>query len=144
MGGLVSVVLAAGAIMSNSGTAQAATGGDVIRHDSIQGLVIAKDIRNYNAGYPSNCTIWNWNGGTSDSWVVGDHNCRTASMNGRTYSWTLWYDTDAFTMQYEPYWVNMHGSWKYVNRNVYTKIKDTENAHCYRESDGVNCYVTYG
>ncbi|HYW18365.1 MAG TPA: hypothetical protein VE956_03460 [Nodularia sp. (in: cyanobacteria)] len=65
-------------------------------------------------------------------------------MNGKTYSWTVWNDTDAFTIQYEAYWVNMHGVWVHVDANVYTKIQDHENAHCYRKSDGVNCYVTYG
>ena len=40
--------------------------------------------------------------------------------------------------------VNMHGSWRWVGANVCTKIYDTENAHCYRESDGVNCYVSWG
>jgi hypothetical protein len=124
--------------------AKAVVGGDVIRHDGIQNLVIAKDIRNYNAGYGGNCAIWNWNGGSSYNWVNPGRNCRTASMNGKTYSWTVWNDTDAFTLQYEPYWVNMHGKWFYLNANVYTKIQDHENAHCYRESNVVKCYVSYG
>ncbi|MGW4426587.1 hypothetical protein [Streptosporangium sp. NPDC004631] len=119
-------------------------GGDVIRHDSIQNLVIAKDIRDRDVGYGGNCHIWNWNGGNSPSEVKVDHNCWTASMNGRTYSWTLWSDTDAFTLQYERYWLNMHGTWHRIGANVYTKIGDHENAHCYRRSDGVNCYVQYG
>ncbi|WP_416979809.1 hypothetical protein [Streptomyces sp. T028] len=142
----ITAALAAGAalLLANAGPAHAVTGGDVIRHDSIQNLVIAKDIRNYNAGYGGNCSIWNWGGGNTWNWVQGGGNCRTASMNGRTYSWTLWNDTDAFTLQYESYWLNMHGSWRHVNANVYTKIQDHENAHCYRESDGVNCYVSYG
>ncbi|MFF6783151.1 hypothetical protein [Streptomyces sp. NPDC012510] len=142
----ITAVLAAGAamLMADAGPAHAVTGGDVIRHDSIQNLVIAKDIRNYNAGYGSNCSIWNWGGGNTWNWVQGGGNCRTSSMNGRTYSWTVWNDTDAFTLQYEAYWLNMHGSWRRVNANVYTKIQDHENAHCYRESDGVNCYVSYG
>jgi hypothetical protein len=119
-------------------------GGDVIRHDGIQNLVIAKDIRNYNAGLGSNCAIWNWGGGNTWNYVNPGRNCNTASMNGRTYSWTVWNDTDAFTMQFESYWVNMHGSWRHIDANVYTKITDAENAHCYRESDGVNCYVGWG
>jgi hypothetical protein len=140
-------VFTTGLVVGVAAPSQAVTGGDVIRHDSIQNLVIAKDIRNYNAGYGGNCTIWNWNGGSGYSWVSGANaisNCRTASMNGRTYSWTLWNDTDAFTMQYESYWVSMHGTWRHLGANVYTKITDIENAHCYREVDGVNCYVTYG
>ncbi len=119
-------------------------GGDVIRHDGIQNLVIAKDIRNYNAGLGGNCDIWNWGGGNTWTYVNPGRNCNTASMNGRTYSWTVWNDTDAFTMQYESYWVNMHGSWRHIGANVYTKITDAENAHCYHESDGVNCYVGWG
>lgn len=128
----------------DGGVGTQVVGGDVIRHDSIQNLVIAKDIRNYNAGYGSNCPIWNWDGGNSWNYVNPGGNCHTASMNGRTYSWTVWNDTDAFTLQYEAYWLNMHGSWRRLGANVYTKIYDTENAHCYRESDGVNCYVSWG
>jgi hypothetical protein len=145
--GGAAAVCATGLIFGSMTPAQALTGGDVIRHDSIQNLVIAKDIRDHNTGYGSNCTIWNWYGGPNYSWVSGSNavsNCHTASMNGRTYSWTLWYDTDAFTIQYEPYWVNVHGTWRRISANVYTKITDIENAHCYRESDGVNCYITYG
>ncbi len=126
---------------------QAFIGGDVARHDSIQNLIIAKDIRDHNAGYGGNCIIWNWDGGNSDHWVSGSNaisNCRTASMNGHTYSWEIYWDTDAFTLQYEPYWLNMHGTWHRLDANVYTKITDAENVHCYRESDGVNCYVEYG
>lgn len=120
-------------------------GGDVIRHDSIQNLIIAKDIRKSKAGYGGNCAIWNWDGGNSMHWVNPGSNCRTASMNGKTYSWTIskFWDTDAFTIQNEQYWVNMHGKWWIVPANVYTKITDIENAHCYRESYGVACYVTY-
>ncbi|MEO3871079.1 hypothetical protein ABGB18_19895 [Nonomuraea sp. B12E4] len=116
--------------------------GLVVRHDSLQNLVIAKDIRNYNAGYGGNCDIWNWTGGNATSWVTADSNCRTASMNGHTYSYAAGYsDTDAFTMAYEPYWLSMHGTWHRIGANVYTKISGIETAHCYRESDGVNCYV---
>ncbi len=143
----IALACTVGMLLGIASPAQAVTGGDVIRHDSIQNLVIAKDIRNHNTGYGGNCTIWNWNGGADYSWVSGSNavsNCRTASMNGRTYSWTLWNDTDAFTLQYEAYWVNMHGTWRRIGANVYTKITDIENAACYRESDGVNCYVTYG
>jgi len=50
-------------------------------------------------------------------------------------------DTDAFTMQYEAYWVNLYGSWRRVAANDYTRIHSDDNVHCYRESDGVNCYV---
>lgn len=121
------------------------TGGDVIRHDDLQNLVIAKDIRNYNAGYGGNCNIWNWSGGSTYDPVNPGGNCWTASMNGYTYSWQIWWDTDAFTMQYEGYWVRMRdGKWRWNSANVYTKIQDHENAHCYRESDGVNCYVELG
>lgn len=144
---LAAEVMAAALLLAIPTPAQAVVGGDVIRHDGIQNLVIAKDIRNHNTGYGGNCTIWNWNGGNSASWVSGANaisNCRTASMNGRTYSWTVYGDTDAFTLQYEAYWLNMHGTWHRINANVYTKITDVENAHCYRESDGVNCYVSYG
>jgi hypothetical protein len=119
-------------------------GGDVIRHDSIQNLVIAKDIQFTNGSKGGNCDIWNRDGGNTWKYVHAVHNCSTASMNGRTYSWTLWNDTDAFTMVYESYWVSMHGSWRLISPNVYTRIHDNENAHCYRESDGVNCYVSYG
>ncbi|HEV7934196.1 MAG TPA: hypothetical protein VGP70_18045 [Actinomadura sp.] len=119
-------------------------GGDVIRHDSIQNLVIAKDIQFTNGSKGSNCDIWNRNGGNTWDYVQAVRNCTTASMNGQTYSWTVWNDTDAFTMQYEGYWVSMHGSWRWIGANVYTRIHDDENAHCYRESDGVNCYVSYG
>ncbi|MER5646012.1 hypothetical protein [Streptosporangium sp. NPDC002524] len=118
--------------------------GLVVRYNSIQNLVIAKDIRNTNAGYGSNCDIWNWNGGNQTSWVTVDRNCRTTSMNGHTYSYNAGYsDTDAFTLQYEPYWLSMHGTWHRIGANVYTKINGLETAKCYRESDGVNCYVVY-
>ncbi|GAA2878578.1 hypothetical protein GCM10010517_40650 [Streptosporangium fragile] len=128
-----------------AGVAAAECCGLVIRYDSIQNLVVAKDIRNYNAGYGSNCDIWNWNGGNTVSWVTADSNCRTASMNGHTYSYAIggYSDTDAFTLQYEDYWLNMHGTWHRIGANVYTKISSIETAKCYRESDGVNCYVVY-
>jgi surface antigen len=120
-------------------------GGDVIRHDGIQNLVIAKDIRNYYAGYGGNCAIWNWNGGSAYSYVNPGSNCRTASMNGRTYSWTVFGDTDAFTVQTEAYWVRMRdGFSRWVSANTYTKIQDHENAHCYRQSGVVKCYVELG
>ncbi|MGC5011978.1 hypothetical protein ACLQ2R_14535 [Streptosporangium sp. DT93] len=64
-------------------------------------------------------------------------------MNGHTCSWNIWADTDAFTLQYEDCWLNFHGSWRRVAANVYTKISGIETAKCYRESDGVNCYVGY-
>jgi hypothetical protein len=32
-------------------------------------------------------------------------------------------------MQYEAYWVSMHGSWQRVGANVYTRIHNDENAH---------------
>lgn len=119
-------------------------GGDVIRHDSIQNLVIAKDIQFTNGSKGGNCDIWNRDGGNTWTYVHATHNCTTASMNGRTYSWTVWNDTDAFTMQHEAYWVSMHGTWHHISANVYTRIHDDENAACYRKSDGVNCYVSYG
>jgi hypothetical protein len=119
-------------------------GGDVIRHDSIQNLIIAKDIQFTNGSKGGNCDIWNRDGGSTYIYVHAVHNCSTASMNGRTYSWTVWNDTDAFTAQFEAYWVSMHGTWRRVSANVYTRIHDDENAHCYRESDGINCYVSYG
>ncbi len=132
-------------LLGTARPAYAITDGDVIRHDSIQSLVIAKDIRDRNAGYGGNCHIWNWNGGSRVHHVNPGGNCWTASMNGRTYSWTVYSDTDAFTLQYEPYWVKMRdGTWHRVAANVYTKIQDHENAHCYRESDGVNCYISLG
>ncbi|MCB5168328.1 hypothetical protein LG634_26320 [Streptomyces bambusae] len=143
----LATALASALLVSLPATAQAApaaTGGDVIRHDSIQNLYIAKDIKSYNAGQGSSCAIWNWNGGSSSSWVNPGGNCTTASMNGHTYSWNVWWDTDAFTLRDESYWLNMHGTWHRVGANVYTKITDAENAHCYRESDGVNCYVQWG
>ncbi|WP_142212092.1 hypothetical protein [Streptomyces sp. SLBN-118] len=144
-GAAVTVAAGSALLLTTAGPAHAVVGGDVIRHDSIQNLVIAKDIRDHNVGFGSNCSIWNWNGGNDGSkYVNGGGNCKTASMNGRTYSWTVWNDTDAFTLQYESYWLNMHGTWHRIGANVYTKIRDNENAHCYRESDGVNCYVSYG
>jgi hypothetical protein len=145
--GLLVAVVAAGALAGVPHSAHAIVGGDVIRHDSIQNLVIAKDIRDHNTGYGGNCSIWNWDGGNAQHWVSGSNaisNCRTASMNGHTYSWEIYGDTDAFTIQFEAYWLNMHGTWHRLGANVYTKITDIENAHCYRESDGVNCYVEYG
>jgi hypothetical protein len=140
--GAIAAMMAVG--LSTAAPAHAAFGGDVIRHDGIRDLIIAKDIRNYNAGYGSNCAIWNWGGGNTWNYTNPGNNCRTLSMNGHTYSWTQWWDTDAFTLQYEAYWLNMHGSWRRLAANTYTKIEDHENAHCYRESDGVNCYVSYG
>ena len=65
-------------------------------------------------------------------------------MNGRTYSWTVWNDTDAFTVQNEGYWVYIDGTWRHPFANVYTRIHDNQNVSCYRESDGVNCYVSFG
>jgi hypothetical protein len=142
---LGAATIAATLLTGGTTPAHAVTGGDVIRHDSIQNLVIAKDIRDHNAGYGSTCHIWNWNGGNDGSrFVRASNNCWTASMNGRTYSWTVWNDTDAFTLQYENYHVNMHGTWHYIAANVYTKIQDHENAVCRRQSGRVNCYVTYG
>ncbi|MFE9631811.1 hypothetical protein [Streptomyces sp. NPDC006463] len=138
----VSVAATCG-LLAGVAPAHAVVGGDVIRHDSIQNLVIAKDIAAYNAGRGSNCAIWNWDGGNASNWVNPGGNCTTASMNGRTYSWTVFGDTDAFTLQFEDYWLNMHGTWHRIGANVYTKIYDVENADCYRESDGVNCYVSW-
>ncbi|MEU7724156.1 hypothetical protein AB0B78_02715 [Streptomyces sp. NPDC040724] len=124
--------------------APAVVGGDVIRHDSIQNLIIAKDIAATNVGRGSSCSIWNWDGGSAGNPVNPGGNCWTTSMNGRTYSWTVYSDTDAFTVRDEAYWLNMHGTWHRVGASIYTKINDAENAHCYRESDGVNCYVEWG
>lgn len=117
--------------------------GLVIRYDSIQNLVIAANINSTNVGKGSNCNIWNWGGGNVWNPVNPGGNCDTRSMNGHTYSWNIWADTDAFTIQYEAYWLSFHGSWRRVNANVYTKISSIETAKCYRESDGVNCYVVY-
>ena len=120
-------------------------GGDVIRHDSIQGLVIAKGLSFSPNGQGGNCDVWNKNAGSTYNYLDSNNNCTTASMNGRTYSWTVWNDTDVFTMQSEAYWVQSRdGSWRRVGANVYTRIQDNENAHCYRESGGVNCYVSLG
>lgn len=135
---------AAAVVVGMASPAYAVVGGDVIRHDSIQNLVIAKDIQFTNGTKGSTCHIWNRDGGNTWNYVNAHNNCTTASMNGRTYSWTVWNDTDAFTMQYESYWVSMHGSWRHISANDYTRIHDDENVHCYRESDGVNCYVSYG
>ena len=120
-------------------------GGDVIRHDGIQNLVVGRSLTFGPSGQGSNCDVWNKDGGSAYNFLDSNNNCTTASMNGRTYSWTLWNDTDVFTMQYEGYWLkNRDGSWRYVGANVYTRIHNNENAHCYRESDGVNCYVSLG
>lgn len=120
-------------------------GGDVIRHDSIQGLVVAKGLSFTANGQGGSCDVWNKDGGSTYNYLNSNNNCTTASMNGVTYSWTLWNDTDVFTMQSESYWVQSRdGSWQHVGANVYTRIHDNENAHCYRESDGVNCYVSLG
>ncbi|MEU1605812.1 hypothetical protein [Micromonospora matsumotoense] len=120
-------------------------GGDVIRHDSIQGLVVAKGLSFSPNGQGGNCDVWNKNGGSAYSYLDSNNNCTTASMNGQTYSWTLWNDTDVFTMQNQSYRVQSRdGSWRSVGANVYTRIHDNENAHCYQESDGVNCYVQLG
>ncbi|GAA0969550.1 hypothetical protein GCM10009555_016890 [Acrocarpospora macrocephala] len=117
--------------------------GLVIRYDSIQNVVVAANINATNVGKGSNCNIWNWGGGNVWNPVNPGGNCDTRSMNGHTYSWNIWADTDAFTVQYEAYWLNFHGSWRRLNANVYTKINGLETAKCYRESDGVNCYVVY-
>ncbi|MFI6506230.1 hypothetical protein ACIBCT_01375 [Streptosporangium sp. NPDC050855] len=117
--------------------------GLVIRYNSIQNLVVAANINAGNVGKGGNCNIWNWNGGNVWSPVNPGRNCDTRSMNGHTYSWNIWADTDAFTLQYEDYWLNFHGSWRRIGANVYTKISSIETAKCYRESDGVNCYVVY-
>lgn len=120
-------------------------GGDLIRHDSIQNLYIAKGLSFSPNGQGSDCDVWNQDGNSTYKFLDSNHNCTTANMNGRTYSWTVWNDTDAFTMRYENYWVKSRdGSWHYVNANVYTRFHDDENVHCYRESDGVNCYVSFG
>ncbi|GAA4568923.1 hypothetical protein [Planotetraspora kaengkrachanensis] len=124
--------------------AHAVIGGDVIRHDSIQNLIIAKGLSFSPNGQGGNCDVWNKNGGSTYTYLDTNNNCSTASMNGKTYSWTVWNDTDVFTMQFEAYWVSMHGTWRRVGANVYTRIHDNENAVCELESDGVNCYVSYG
>lgn len=60
MGGLASVALAAGLIMSNSGAAQAAAGDDVIRHDSIQASASTGSARAACGGAPSDEDSSSW------------------------------------------------------------------------------------
>ncbi|WP_066367006.1 hypothetical protein [Herbidospora mongoliensis] len=144
----LSLALAASAVGFQAPTAASASAaveccGLVIRYDSIQNVVVAANISANNVGRGSNCNIWNWGGGNNWNPVNPGGNCDTRSMNGHTYSWNIWADTDAFTIQYEGYWLSHHGSWRWVNANVYTKINGAETAKCYRESDGVNCYVVY-
>lgn len=139
------IALAAPVVLLGIATpAQAVIGGDVIRHDDIQNLIIAKGLSFTSNGQGGNCDVWNKDGGSTPNYLDSSSNCSTASMNGRTYSWTVWNDTDVFTMQFEAYWVSMHGTWRRVGANVYTRIHDNENAVCELESDGVNCYVGYG
>jgi hypothetical protein len=140
---LAATGVTAGFVLGSAGPAAAAGCTVVCGGVTNDSAYVMQYTRALNAStQPNWCDVWNKNGGNSWSWAHWKCYQRDLGTGGSAGGVGSRFDVDAFSFNSSGYYVRFrNGSWRWLDRGVWTKIRDYEEAWC-KQDNGIRCTVT--